>query len=200
MMTRGARFVCLLAVLGGCGGGGYYAPPSDSASAENPVIVNNAQTSVFWRYVYTASNGQLDLQFRNAGPNTVAFVYRATSVPAADCVGGTFDLQLNGTATIPPGETWHHPIGSGDPGTVYACVWGFQDAGTPVASPAPEPAPAPAPEPAPGPAISSELCYQHDCNGSNTGRQCFASRDAYCQSLCASSNCAAQIACSAECK
>lgn len=47
---------------------------------------------------------------------------------------------------------------------------------------------------------TTSLCYDHDCNGSRTGRKCFGDRGAYCKSLCAESNCVARMACKSECR
>lgn len=46
----------------------------------------------------------------------------------------------------------------------------------------------------------SELCYEHECNGHNTGRKCFGDKQAYCQAMCAEDNCASRIACDQECR
>lgn len=46
----------------------------------------------------------------------------------------------------------------------------------------------------------SQLCYAHDCNGASTGRKCFGDKGSYCKSLCGEHNCAAEMACKAECR
>lgn len=46
----------------------------------------------------------------------------------------------------------------------------------------------------------TELCYAHECNGQKTGRKCFPDKASYCQSMCSENNCAARMACDAECK
>jgi hypothetical protein len=53
---------------------------------------------------------------------------------------------------------------------------------------------------APPPATYEDLCYDLDCNGSKTGKQCFNSHADYCASLCASDNCLAPGACQRNCR
>ena len=47
---------------------------------------------------------------------------------------------------------------------------------------------------------TQSLCYDHNCNGSRTGKRCFGDRAAYCKSLCGESNCVARMACKSECR
>ena len=46
---------------------------------------------------------------------------------------------------------------------------------------------------------SNSYCYDNDCNGVKSGKKCFDSKDAYCQSLCAESDCISVEACKNEC-
>ncbi|GEM_PF-4362566 len=46
---------------------------------------------------------------------------------------------------------------------------------------------------------SMEFCYEHTVNNSTTGKKCFATHDAYCDSLCAETNIISEQACTDEC-
>ena len=46
---------------------------------------------------------------------------------------------------------------------------------------------------------TTELCYDHDCNGDATGEQCFSNQEDYCASLCMETNCISVTACENEC-
>jgi hypothetical protein len=47
---------------------------------------------------------------------------------------------------------------------------------------------------------SEQRCYNHECKGARTGRKCFQDRSTYCHNLCQERNCAAEMACQAECR
>ena len=46
---------------------------------------------------------------------------------------------------------------------------------------------------------TKEFCYEHTVNGETTGKQCFSTHEAYCDSLCAETNIISEQACTDEC-
>ena len=99
----------------------------------------------------------------------------AQAAAAARCTGGSF-LGADGGCYCAAGTRWNGAV----------CVGAAQ---APPAAPPPPPA-----------ATVSDLCYDFDCNGSRSGKQCFKTRADYCSTLCASSNCLAAMACKSNCR
>lgn len=110
-------------------------------------------------------------------PNGLAWIENQCQAP---CVPGAIRVDA---------MTCQCPEGTVNQGDVFGCQ------APPIAGPIDQPGPV-----QPPPQTFEDLCYDLDCNGSRTGKQCFKSRAEYCASLCASDNCLAPQACQRNCR
>jgi hypothetical protein len=202
-------FVALTAVSACAPGAIYFPPPGPSVPAPAPAVQTSAATPLLgpngaplpvdWYWEFDAAANRLTFHFQNHAAHPVAFSYRVTERVDLEgrCTSGPFDFNLPGATEIPVGHIAHAWIDSGLPPYLYVCITDYRALNGSWAN-EPQRVETPASQPVAAPSYES-LCYDLDCNGHRTGKQCFNSRAEYCASLCASDNCLAPDACRRNC-